>query len=68
VIDNQEVVAITIELVDIALSAGHFRQRPSAKPLEKDAVPQRLRSVDIRHRFRQPHLQWAGPDIDDRWM
>jgi hypothetical protein len=55
-------------LVDIAPSACHFRQRLGTEPLIKDAIPERLCSVDIRACFRQPHLQCAGPDIDDCLM
>jgi hypothetical protein len=55
-VENEEVIAIVIKLVDIAPSACHFRQRLGTEPLIKDAIPQRLRGVDIRDRFRQPHL------------
>jgi hypothetical protein len=68
VVENEQVIAIIIKLVNIAPSACHFRHRLGAEPLIKDAVPERLRSVDIRSRFRQTHLQRAGPDIDDRLM
>jgi hypothetical protein len=67
-VENEEVIAIAIKLVDIAPSASHMRQRLGAEPLIKDAISQRLRSLDIRGRFRQPHLQRAGPDVNDRLM
>jgi hypothetical protein len=66
VVENEEVIAITIKLVNIAPSPYHFGHRLGAEPLVKDAIPERLRSVDIRSCFRQPHLQRAGPDIHDR--
>ena len=68
VVEHQEVIAIVIKLVDIAPSACHFRQWLGAEPLIKDAIPQRLRGFDICRSFCQPHLQGAGPDIDDRRM
>ncbi len=58
-VEDEEVIAIIIKLVDIATSACHFRQRLGAKPLIKDAIPQRLRRIDIRGRFREAHLQRA---------
>src|SRR5215471_9932764 len=65
VVENKQVIAVSVEMVDIALAPRHFGQWPGTQPLIKDAIAQRLRSIDVCGGFCQPDLQGAGPDIDD---
>ena len=61
-VENEKVIAVVVKAVHIALSAGHFRQRPRAEPFIEYAIAQRLRGIDVGRCFRQPHLQQAATE------
>jgi hypothetical protein len=65
VVEHEKVVATAIKMVGVTPLAGEFGKRVRPEPFIKDPITQRLGSIDVRVRLRQPHLKRARANIDD---
>ncbi len=56
-IDDQKVVAMTVERIAVTTLRRGARRRMGAHLLVEHAIPQGLGGIDFRRRLRQPHLK-----------